>query len=436
MRTAIAFIAVALFALSDAASYNCGNPESSDDIRDLFLNFHNDARRRVAKGQEPNKQGKLNPAKNMHKLSWNCEMEKKAQDHIKTCSGGLVNFGSWGANTMSMGGSGLSNPRPIIERILKMWWGKVQQVGLGPDNKYPGGALYTFGNMVNSEATEIGCAYKVCGGNKMQVFCFYNEMGYMTGMTLYETGQACKSGADCKYKGSSCDDGLCVKPKEVPDDGKSAECPADSGLTDRIRNKILDVHNELRSLTARGQAQDAAGGFAPKAAAMKKLKYDCSLEKLASDHAKTCKWGHSSPTTRRGIGENIYATSNPKADKLKEAESASRSWFGELAKFGVGQENVFTMKLANRPGKPVGHYTQVSYFDILNDIIVQAMMVWQKTTAIGCGIVNCPTMTYVVCNYKQAGNMLGDPIYEKGEPCSKCPTGDKCAQTEEKLCLL
>ncbi|EYC31209.1 hypothetical protein Y032_0004g2026 [Ancylostoma ceylanicum] len=101
MHLAFPFLALGLLALSDAASYNCGNSESSDDIRDLFLNFHNDARRRVAKGEEPNKQGKLNPAKNMHKLSWNCEMEKRAQEHIKTCSGGLVNFGSWGANTMS-----------------------------------------------------------------------------------------------------------------------------------------------------------------------------------------------------------------------------------------------------------------------------------------------------------------------------------------------
>ncbi|EYC31216.1 hypothetical protein Y032_0004g2030 [Ancylostoma ceylanicum] len=244
--------------------------------------------------------------------------------------------------------------------------------------------------MVNAETTEIGCAYKVCGGNRMQVYCIYNEIGYMTGMTLYETGPACNTGKDCKHKGSSCDDGLCIKPKEVPDDGKSDECPADSGLTDRIRNKILDVHNELRSLTARGKATDALGGFAPTAAAMKKLKYDCSLEKLASAHAKTCKWGHSAANTRPGIGENIYATTNSKADKLKEAESvcntlicearsrgplhrpsnvvhllilksfqAPRSWFSELAKFGVGQDNVFSMKLLNRPGKVVGHYTQV-----------------------------------------------------------------------------
>ncbi|KAL6743738.1 hypothetical protein Aduo_016745 [Ancylostoma duodenale] len=410
-------VQLGILVVSEAAPPGCANSEITEEIRNLFLKFHNDARRRVAKGVEPNKQGKLNPAKNMNKLSWNCEMEKRAQDHIKTCSGGLINFGSWGANTMSMGGSGITNPQPIIQRILQMWWGKVQQVGLGKDNKYPRSALYTFGNMVNSETTEIGCAYKVCGGNRMQVLCLYNEIGYMTGMILYETGQACTG---CS-KGAPCDDGLCVKPKEAPDDGKSDQCPADSGLTDKIRNKILDVHNELRSLTARGKAKDAVGGFAPKAAAMKKLKYDCSLEKLASAHAKKCQYGHSSPNTRRGIGENIYATTNNQADKLKEAESASRLWFGELAKYGVGQENVFTMALANRPGKPVGHYTQ---------------MVWQKTSAIGCGIVNCPTMTYVVCNYKEAGNMLNGLIYEKGDPCSKCPKGDKCAQTEEKLCLL
>ncbi|KIH43512.1 SCP-like protein, partial [Ancylostoma duodenale] len=138
-------------------------------------------------------------------------------------------------------------------------------------------------------------------------------------------------------------------------DGKSDECPADSGLTDRIRNKILDVHNELR-----GQAADAIGGFALEAAAMKKLKYDCSLEKLAVAHAKTCKWGHSAPDTRPGIGENIYAIFNPNADKLKEAEAAPRSWFSELAKYGVGQE---TMRLLNRPGKVVGHYTQVLYLN-------------------------------------------------------------------------
>ncbi|KAL6743740.1 hypothetical protein Aduo_016747 [Ancylostoma duodenale] len=101
MRIWIAAYVLGLLALSDAASYDCQNTESSDAIRDLFLNFHNDARRRVAKGEQPNKQGMLNSAKNMGKLSWSCDMEKKAQDYIQTCSGGLGAFGSWGANTMT-----------------------------------------------------------------------------------------------------------------------------------------------------------------------------------------------------------------------------------------------------------------------------------------------------------------------------------------------
>lgn len=40
----------------------------TDRLRNMILNLHNDARRRVAKGEEPNKVGKLNPAKNMYKM--------------------------------------------------------------------------------------------------------------------------------------------------------------------------------------------------------------------------------------------------------------------------------------------------------------------------------------------------------------------------------
>ncbi|KAK6010136.1 hypothetical protein OSTOST_24869 [Ostertagia ostertagi] len=41
----------------------CANTELSDTLRNQILSFHNDARRRVAKGQEPNNVGTLNPAK-------------------------------------------------------------------------------------------------------------------------------------------------------------------------------------------------------------------------------------------------------------------------------------------------------------------------------------------------------------------------------------
>ncbi|RCN32199.1 hypothetical protein ANCCAN_21998 [Ancylostoma caninum] len=80
MGFVLSFVAISfgILVLSEAASNGCANSEITEEIRNLFLNFHNDARRRVAKGVEPNKQGKLNPAKNMHKLV--------SPNNVATCS--------------------------------------------------------------------------------------------------------------------------------------------------------------------------------------------------------------------------------------------------------------------------------------------------------------------------------------------------------------
>lgn len=42
-------------------------------------------------------------------------------------------------------------------------------------------------------------------------------------------------------------------------------------------------------------------------------------------------------------------------------------------------------------------------------------------------------LTYIIFNFHFSGNMLNDPIYESGEPCSKCKRypGSKC---EKNLC--
>ncbi|EYB83833.1 hypothetical protein Y032_0328g2636 [Ancylostoma ceylanicum] len=55
-------------AASCRAAFSCSNSGLSDEIREVFLSYHNDARLRVALGTEPNKVGTLNPAKNMYKL--------------------------------------------------------------------------------------------------------------------------------------------------------------------------------------------------------------------------------------------------------------------------------------------------------------------------------------------------------------------------------
>ncbi|KIH45124.1 SCP-like protein, partial [Ancylostoma duodenale] len=174
------------------------------------------------------------------------------------------------------------------------------------------------------------------------------------------------------------------------------------------------------SLVAKGEAEDKKGKHTPKAAKMYKLQYSCDLEKLAVSHAQNCVSEHSDDTTREGAGENLYSISIPDADRLKTAEKACRTWFGELWQVGVDARNVFSRKLQQRAkkiGAKIGHYTQ---------------MVWGATEHIGCGIHNCKDQTLVVCNYRTAGNTINQKIYDVGTPCSECPETHEC--TEEKLC--
>ena len=79
----------------------------------------------------------------------------------------------------------------------------------------------------------------------------------------------------------------------------------------------------------------------------------------------------------------------------------------------------------------IGHYTQ---------------FVWGKTEQVGCGILisevgdnkyykqkyqnlfqqNKYKFHYLVCNYYPNGNVINDPVYIRGEACSKCPEGTVC----------
>ncbi|RCN33191.1 SCP-like protein [Ancylostoma caninum] len=239
-------------------------------------------------------------------------------------------------------------------------------------------------------------------------------------MILFEKGEACAIGGDCiTYDDSTCYNHLCKNPEEKPDDGKSDICDENNGMTDKMRNRILGLHNLYRSLVSKGEAEGKKGRT-PTAAGMRKLKYSCDLEDIAVTHARKCVSEHSGDEAREGAGENLYSISIPDADKLKTGERACRTWFSELKQVGVGPRNLFTQKLldqAEKIGEKIGHYTQ---------------MVWGTTEYIGCGIHNCPEQTLVVCNYKEPGNWKRQQIYKTGVPCSECPEGYSC--TEEKLC--
>uniref|UniRef100_A0AC35GS15 SCP domain-containing protein n=1 Tax=Panagrolaimus sp. PS1159 TaxID=55785 RepID=A0AC35GS15_9BILA len=200
----------------------------------------------------------------------------------------------------------------------------------------------------------------------------------------------------------------------------AAICPT-IGLSDSIRNSIVDSHNTLRSQLAQGQSIMKGGKKAASAKNMYKLKYDCSAEKTAQTWADKCVFQHSE-NSFRNAGENLFMMNVPNYNPQTSMTQAAQLWWKELADIGgISQTNTtLTMTVFNTG---IGHWSQ---------------MAWAKSTMIGCGYKSCKKMTIVVCHYKTTGNYINQQIYEIGNPCKAdkdCTTyaNSKCDLTT-KLC--
>lgn len=141
----------------------------------------------------------------------------------------------------------------------------------------------------------------------------------------------------------------------------------------------LDLHNALR-----------ASVFPAAVPALGPLRWTGDLATVAASHAARCVWRHSGAS---GLGENIYARSG-----WSDAETAATaSWGSEQAYYSYATNSCAS-------GRQCGHYTQ---------------MVWRSTSEIGCAMHACNTgspfgggaWTFVVCNYRAAGNYVGQRPY-------------------------
>ncbi|VDL64283.1 unnamed protein product, partial [Nippostrongylus brasiliensis] len=415
---------------SNYSDFNCqhtANTEMTDDLRAYYLNFHNNQRRRLARGNSPARSGKFNKAKNMYKLEWSCSIEELAKRAVANCNADLTENRSYGQNLAgyTFWSSDGNVPRShikikeLIKKTLESWFNQAKEQGWkDPNNKFTNSGIYAFANMANSKTTEIGCAHNICKGNtKVQILCLYNRVGTFTGASIYRTGKPCQKNSDCTvFPQSTCDGhGLCIKKREEPDDKTNTMCPRSSStMTDKVRQKFLNLHNHYRSLVATGRTYDKLlGKNTPKAAKMQKLKYSCELEATAWRYSQQCRFAHSTYQERNNAGENLYKNSIPRFDKLKVASMSTEDWFEEVEDFGIGGAANFSTRFSDS-----GHYTQ---------------MVWQDTRQLGCAIQDCPGMTLVVCHYKKAGNYIDEPVYTAGRPCSQCGNSELC-NPNEGLC--
>jgi hypothetical protein len=163
-----------------------------------------------------------------------------------------------------------------------------------------------------------------------------------------------------------------------PDLGSADSGPPPAGEPPGLVG-ITEAHNVVR----------ASVGVAP-------LTWDPLLAAVAQAWADTCTdnsppsglLDHNSDRSSSYpgyVGENIYAASGQ-----ARPQYAVDAWAAEGANYDYASNSCAA-------GRICGHYTQ---------------MVWAASERLGCGISNCPNLTYsnsIVCNYSPGGNTGGRP---------------------------
>ncbi|CAH1773350.1 unnamed protein product, partial [Owenia fusiformis] len=172
----------------------------------------------------------------------------------------------------------------------------------------------------------------------------------------------------------------------------------DRDLTKEEMQYFLDLHNEYRAKTARGETPNQ-----PKAANMVAMEWDDRLEKSAQGRADTCLKGHDTNEERMFkpypfVGQNYAGNYG-----IRQSFDA---WYNEYKDYSYSGPSCNAV---------CGHYTA---------------LVWATTSLVGCGYNDCGDGWDIMhCNYAPGGNTanaetgIEDKPYIEGEPCSQCPVG-------------
>ncbi|XP_077534507.1 venom allergen 5-like [Haemaphysalis longicornis] len=194
------------------------------------------------------------------------------------------------------------------------------------------------------------------------------------------------------------------------------------GVDAAARARILELHNDYRSLVAKGQLQ----GFPP-AADLQELLWDEELAEVAQAHAELCtdtqgvgKLEHDidrSTTTFLKVGQNLAGSASSAINPVDWDDSV-KTWFNEYTNYPPNRVAAYDQSGIS---KAIGHFTQV---------------IWERSRYVGCGYLQyyVPNSIYkdvklYTCNYGPAGNSLGLPVYQEGRTCSACPQPTTCNQS-------
>ncbi|VDN53699.1 unnamed protein product, partial [Dracunculus medinensis] len=204
--------------------------------RENILKKLNDIRTKVAMGQFSTSDGTYPAAKEMYKL-------KLAQEHVDKCHYDRSEYflkyfyGDGVGETLFANWTLENDPKDDMLSVAVDEWLKSKPMGetsLSMD-KYFETSNEDLAQLITARTTEIGCGVSFCEYPKHRPYylqfitCNYYPSGQKWYTTLYESGEKCKSDAQCTtYASSKClsSEGLCtreLKEKEEPENTKELE---------------------------------------------------------------------------------------------------------------------------------------------------------------------------------------------------------------------
>ncbi|KIH52940.1 SCP-like protein [Ancylostoma duodenale] len=240
---------------------------------------------------------------------------------------------------------------------------------------------------------------------------------------LYRKGSTCSDcGAD------TCIDSLC-EPKGYTPGRKKYEiaviipekCP-DDGMTKKMKTTAQNMHNYYRRLLATGWARNKQTVYAPIAAKMLAVTYNCTdLGKEAKNKSSDCRSDIGDPTPGRAMNKlEIKNYTMPLQDAL---ELAITTWWNQVETEGLPADLKYTADMES-----AGKIT--NFVNMANE----------NVDSVGCAVTQCkPTgVTRVVCEYNMAP-VTDEVVYTKAKKrhCSDCKSINKACGKDysEGLCV-
>ncbi|CAJ0602134.1 unnamed protein product [Cylicocyclus nassatus] len=417
-------------AITTNAAYCRGGSFTEDEINCQILSMINHKRFALANGMQRNgwcdrtndtveNCDNLPRAKDMNKLTWSCDLERKASDALDN-----MNCTEWDARVDTGHGFAYFSEKGEFNTsdVIRAWVSGIDVKTLTPVS--PEGVTYLlskngrylldYANLMRSTATKIGCAHRSCNGSDDSITVFYcitDQPDLKEGEKIYETGSG---SCDCT---NFCDPtGLCTVSRPAPTcieaifPKPTIEDPdticAHGDMTDALRILMMDMHNIRRAQLARGQL-NYSENMLPSATNMNRLVWSCALEKEAHDHLAKCPTeGYIEPSCLSPVDNFYRAAITSDLSSFKEMTIKTiRVWWDVYQSYpNPGSSAVFTESLV---GTPIESYTRMG---------------WAQTREIGCSIAKCGDDYVLSCRYRPNGNIVNNSMYNVGLVCSECYT--------------